>query len=107
MELRRQGTCRLGRRPETHIDETFSAFADLDFRFWAWRGRAGTNVFAPERGKGSQFYAPLSLGLTYERADAVRIETKVMTGFASARHNTVGKPLMRWSTRKLRRLRRS
>ncbi len=75
---------------QNHINETFSAFADLDFRFSTWQGTRGTNVFAPERGKGSQIYAPLSLGLTYERADAVRIETKMLTGSAFARHDTVG-----------------
>jgi hypothetical protein len=75
---------------QNHINETFSTFADLDFRFSTWQGTRGTNVFAPERGKGTQYYAPLSLGLTYERADAVRIETKMMTGYASAQHNTVG-----------------
>jgi hypothetical protein len=75
---------------QNRINETFSAFADLDFRFSTWQGTRGTNVFAPERGKGTQYYAPLSLGLTYERTDALRIETKIMTGYASARHETVG-----------------
>jgi hypothetical protein len=54
---------------QNHINETFSTFADLDFRFSTWQGTRGTNVFAPERGKGTQYYAPLSLGLTYERAE--------------------------------------
>jgi hypothetical protein len=75
---------------QNHIDETFSAFADLDFRFSTWQGTRGSNVFAPERGKGTQYYAPLSLGLTYERGGAFRIETKATTGYASARHDTVG-----------------
>jgi hypothetical protein len=75
---------------QNHIDETFSAFADLDFRFSTWQGTRGSNVFAPERGKGTQYYAPLSLGLTYERAGAFRIETKAVTGYASAHHDTVG-----------------
>jgi hypothetical protein len=75
---------------QNHIDETFSAFADLDFRFSTWQGTRGSNVFAPERGKGTQYYAPLSLGLTYERAGAFRIETKAATGYASAHHDTVG-----------------
>ena len=47
-------------------------------------------MFAPERGKGTQYYAPLSLGLTYERSGAFRIETKAMTGYAFAHHDTVG-----------------
>lgn len=75
---------------QNHIDETFSAFADLDFRFSTWQGTRGSNVFAPERGKGTQYYAPLSLGLAYERSGAFRIETKTVTGYASARHGTVG-----------------
>ena len=75
---------------QNHIDETFSAFADLDFRFSTWQGTRGTNVFAPERGKGTQYYAPLSLGLTYERSGAYRIETKTTTGYASTHHDTVG-----------------
>jgi hypothetical protein len=75
---------------QNHIDETFSAFADLDFRFSTWQGTRGSNVFAPERGKGTQYYAPLSLGLTYERNGAFRIETKTTTGYASAQHDTVG-----------------
>jgi hypothetical protein len=75
---------------QNHIDETFAAFADLDFRFSTWQGTRGSNVFAPERGKGTQYYAPLSLGLTYERSGAFRIETKATTGYASAHHDTVG-----------------
>jgi hypothetical protein len=75
---------------QNHIEETFSAFADLDFRFSTWQGTRGSNVFAPERGKGTQYYAPLSLGLTYERSGAFRIETKATTGYASAHHDTVG-----------------
>jgi outer membrane protein W len=75
---------------QDHINESFAAFADLDFRFSTWQGTRGSNVFAAEHGKGTQYYAPLSLGLTYERSDAVRIETKMMTGYASAHHDTVG-----------------
>lgn len=75
---------------ENRINETYSAFLDLDFRFSTWQGTRGSNVFAPERGKGTQYYVPLSLGFTYERADAVRIETKMMTGYAWAQHDTVG-----------------
>lgn len=69
-------------------NEAYSAYADLDFRFSTWQGTRGSNVFAPERGRGSQFYAPLSLGLTYERTDALRVETNMMTGYAAARHDT-------------------
>ena len=72
------------------INETYSAFLDLDLGFSTWQGTRGSNVFAPERGKGNQFFAPLSLGFSYERANEIRIDTKATTGYASAHHDTVG-----------------
>jgi hypothetical protein len=53
-----------------------------------WSGTRGTNTFAPERGKGSQVYAPQSLTVVAEWARLVKWETTAKAGYVYSTHRT-------------------
>jgi hypothetical protein len=72
------------------IAGAFSWFAESDARYVSWQGTRGTNVWAPEPGKGSQFYTPLTLGMDYRQPELYKFETRVKGGWTETNSKTVG-----------------
>lgn len=69
---------------------TFSAFMSTGPSYTGWTGSRGSNIFAPERGKGYQIYTPMLIGLDYDNAETVKLETRFRGGHVYARHDTPG-----------------
>ena len=68
----------------------YSAFANFEARYSAWRGTSGPNIFDPTPGKGNQFYMPMTFGLDYESAGNYRLQTRVKTGYVNSNSLTPG-----------------
>ena len=68
----------------------YSAFANFEARYSAWRGSSGPNIFDPTPGKGNQIYVPMTFGLDYESAGNYRLQTRVKTGYANSNSLTPG-----------------
>ena len=66
-----------------------SATATQDFRFTSWSGTRGSNIFAPQPGKGSQIYVPSLAGLVVEWPEA-KWEVAAKTGYVWSSHRTPG-----------------
>ena len=66
-----------------------SATATQDFRFTSWSGTRGSNIFAPQSGKGSQIYVPSLAGLVVEWPEA-KWEVAAKTGYVWSSHRTPG-----------------
>jgi hypothetical protein len=67
-----------------------STSVSTDFSYSSWEGTRGSNTFAPERGKGSQLYTPVSGSLVTEWADRLKWESAIKGGFVHSRHATIG-----------------
>ncbi len=70
--------------------EKWSSFFDTDLRFSSWRGDRGTNVFSATPGKGTQYYAPISFGTTYQKSGTIRLDFRGKTGYVWSNHATSG-----------------
>ena len=71
-------------------DATVKTAVQQDFKFISWEGTRGTNIFLPERGEGSQFYAPTTAGVSANLANAALWELAVRTGYVWSHHATKG-----------------
>src|SRR5262245_26685123 len=67
-----------------------TSMVEQDFRSATWEGTRGTNVFKPQRGEGSQFYASLTGAMSANLANAALWELAARTGYVSAHHGTPG-----------------
>ena len=75
---------------QSRVAGAFSWFAESDARYISWQGTRGTNVWAPEPGKGSQFYTPITLGMDYRQPELYKFETRVKGGWTDTDSKTVG-----------------
>jgi outer membrane protein W len=66
------------------LTTTFSS----EFFVVDWSGTRGTNTFAPERGKGSQVYAPQNLAIRAEWANLLKWEATAKFGYVHSNHRT-------------------
>src|SRR5262245_4733674 len=71
-------------------DAAVTSVVQQDFKFSSWEGTRGSNIFAPERGSGSQFYAPTTAAMTANLANAALWEFAVRTGYVWSHHATKG-----------------
>jgi outer membrane protein W len=71
------------KKPFTLTTTVMSEFFIAD-----WQGTRGTNTFAPERGKGSQVYAPQTLSVRAEWANVLKWEATAKIGYAHSSHRT-------------------
>jgi opacity protein-like surface antigen len=69
---------------------SLSAFDSTELRFSSWTGTRGTNVFAPDSGKGSQYYSPTTIGVDYVLPNAYKLETRIRSGYVYSAQNTAG-----------------
>ena len=69
---------------------TVASAVQQEFKYYAWEGTRGTNVFEPERGKGSQLYAPITAGTVVDYAGSARWELAAKAGYVWSRHTTQG-----------------
>src|SRR5262245_559374 len=69
---------------------TVVTVVNQDFRFVTWEGSRGTDIFSPERGKGSQLYAPLTLGTVVDFSGAARWELIAKSAYVWSNHATKG-----------------
>ena len=67
-----------------------TSFITQDFHVTTWEGTRGSNVFAPERGKGSQLYAPLTMGQVVDYAGSARFEVAAKSAYIWSHHDTPG-----------------
>jgi outer membrane immunogenic protein len=69
---------------------TLSAFSNTEASFASWTGTRGANVFAPEAGKGYQAYSPTTIGINYEDSSAIKLETRIKSGYVYSHQGTPG-----------------
>src|SRR5262245_13372371 len=67
-------------------DAAVTSVVQQDFKFSTWEGTRGSNIFAAERGEGSQFYAPTTAAITANLANAALWELAVRTGYVWSHH---------------------
>jgi hypothetical protein len=63
---------------------------EQDFRFATWEGTRGSDIFKPERGEGSQFYASLTGAMSANLANVALWELAARTGYVWSHHGTQG-----------------
>lgn len=64
---------------------------DTELRLFSWNGTRGYPTMPLEnRGKGSEWYVPLSLSVTGNPSDAFKIEFLLRSGYVGARQSTEG-----------------
>lgn len=76
--------------PQAQTAGNFTAFVNSETKYSNWTGTRGTNVFAPDRGAGSQVYSPTTVGIDYVLPEAFRLETRLRSGYVYSAHNTAG-----------------
>jgi hypothetical protein len=76
--------------PPSGGEAVVTSVVEPDFRFATWEGTRGTNIFRPERGEGSQFYASLTGAMTANLANAALWELAARTGYVCSHHGTQG-----------------
>jgi hypothetical protein len=76
--------------PPSAGEAVVTSVVEPDFRFATWAGTRGTNIFKPERGEGSQFYASLTGAMTANLANAALWELAARTGYVWSHHGTQG-----------------
>ncbi len=69
---------------------TFSSFVNTTTSYSSWTGDRGSNIFAPEKGKGHQVYSPTTIGIDYLQAGALKVETRVRGGYVYSNQATQG-----------------
>jgi opacity protein-like surface antigen len=67
-----------------------TAFANSEVKFSSWTGDRGTNVFAPDSGKGSQWYSPTTIGVDYVLPNAYKLVTRIKSGYVYSAQQTAG-----------------
>src|SRR5215510_3998181 len=79
-----------GQSAPTSGGEVVTSVVEQDFKFATWEGTRGTNIFKPQRGEGSQFYASLTGAMSANRANAALWELAARTGYVWSHHGTQG-----------------
>jgi hypothetical protein len=67
-----------------------TSVVEQDFKFVTWEGTRGTNIFKPEHGEGTQFYASLTGAMSVNLANAALWELAAKTGYVWSHHGTQG-----------------
>ena len=68
----------------------FSGFVNTQMQFANWTGTRGANVFAPDPGRGTQFYSPTTLGVDYLVPSQYKLETRIKSGYTFTEQETLG-----------------
>jgi opacity protein-like surface antigen len=68
----------------------FSGFVTTQLQGASWTGTRGANVFAPDAGKGYQFYSPTTIGVDYQVPSAYKLETRIRSGYVYTQQGTAG-----------------
>jgi hypothetical protein len=76
--------------PPTAKAGTVTSVVEQEFRFVTWEGTRGTNIFDPQRGRGTQFYAPLTGAMAATFADGTLWELAAKTGYVWSHSGTPG-----------------
>ncbi len=72
----------------SRFEGTFSAFAQSETKYSNWHGTRGTNTLAPDPGRGYQVYSPTTIGIDYELASQLKLETRFKGGYVYSHHGT-------------------
>jgi opacity protein-like surface antigen len=75
---------------QSRFGGTFSSFVNSSASYSSWTGDRGSNVFAPEKGKGHQLYSPTTIGIDYVQSGALKVETRMKGGYVYANQGTPG-----------------
>ncbi len=68
----------------------FSGFVTTQLQGASWTGTRGANVFAPDAGKGYQFYSPTTIGVDYVVPSEYKLETRIKSGYVYTAQETPG-----------------
>ena len=71
------------------LNANWSVSSNFEARFSTWTGSRGSNTFAIEPGKGTQFYFPETLTLFYQQPGAYRIETNLKAAYVVSNHRAL------------------
>jgi opacity protein-like surface antigen len=69
---------------------SFSAFSTSELKYSSWNGTRGANVFAPDPGKGYQYFSPTTIGIDYLEPSQYKLETRLRSGYVYSAQNTAG-----------------